>query len=107
MLVCQFCSSECPTKNALRLHQRDTQYCLVLQGKECKFKCPVCNKGFTRKKRFEDHKKICIPPTDLKEEVDKLRQELEKVKAQLMRSKTKNSRLREKIKKLSQPIILN
>lgn len=52
---CEFCKKICKTYGCLTIHQRETKYCLEIQGKNKKYKCDDCGKYFTRKQRFEEH----------------------------------------------------
>ena len=60
-MECEFCGKILNSKGALEVHQRKTQYCLKIQGKnvEKNYKCYLCEKGFILKNILKNHEKIC------------------------------------------------
>lgn len=58
---CEFCHKKFSTKQNLLYHQKNTKYCLDLQGKSNEnFMCEYCNKVFTCKQRLTIHiKETC------------------------------------------------
>ena len=60
MIECEFCKKICKTRGYLTIHQRETKYCLEIQGKTKNYRCDHCGKYFTRKQRFVEHtSRIC------------------------------------------------
>jgi hypothetical protein len=57
---CQFCKKICSSKSALNVHQKNTKYCLKIQGNSNKgqFICE-CGKDFHNKHHLIGHQDIC------------------------------------------------
>ena len=62
-MKCDFCGNEFSNKQNLNSHQKNTKYCLKIQGvtenKQTNFKCEGCSKGFPLIHHYKRHIKIC------------------------------------------------
>jgi hypothetical protein len=59
-ILCNFCNYEFKNKSSLNYHQKNTKYCLEIQGKtQNNFKCDTCDKFLSSKNKLENHKQIC------------------------------------------------
>ena len=85
-LICEFCKKIFKNVSALNVHQKNTKYCLIIQGKiqpvntVVIFDCKYCEKVLTSKQMLNVHQSICEvkikQDNDKKEsEIIKLRQE--------------------------------
>jgi hypothetical protein len=60
-IVCEYCNYQFKNKSSLNYHQKNTKYCLEIQGKsQSNFKCDTCNKFLSSKNKLESHKNICM-----------------------------------------------
>ena len=86
LLLCEFCKKTFKNVSALNVHQKNTKYCLIIQGKiqpvntVVIFDCKYCEKVLTSKQMLNVHQSICEvkikQDNDKKEsEIIKLRQE--------------------------------
>ena len=59
-MECQYCKKNLNSKSALNLHQKNTKYCLKIQGNLCKgeYVCE-CGKNFHNKHHLISHKDTC------------------------------------------------
>ena len=59
-MECQYCKKNLNSKSALNLHQKNTKYCLKIQGNLCKgeYVCE-CGKNFHNKHHLISHQDIC------------------------------------------------
>jgi hypothetical protein len=58
---CNFCKQKFSNRSSLNLHQKNTKYCLNLQGvlENKKFKCDYCYKLYTTKQNLKTHHNTC------------------------------------------------
>ena len=70
MHICEYCNKEFKTKCNLNRHQKQTKYCLDLQGESLavtdKIVCD-CGKSYTRNDNYKRHKKKCLQSQTPKE----------------------------------------
>ena len=60
-IACEYCNYQFKNKSSLNYHQKNTKYCLEIQGKtHSNFKCDTCNKFLSSKNKLESHKNICM-----------------------------------------------
>ena len=49
-IICEYCETELKNKSSLKYHQKNTKYCLEMQGKkQDKFICDKCEKVLSSK----------------------------------------------------------
>jgi hypothetical protein len=59
-MECEFCKNKFSNKHILLHHQKNTKYCLKIQGKNNnKFKCEFCIKTYSTKQNLEIHYSKC------------------------------------------------
>ena len=59
-MECEFCKNKFSNKHILLHHQKNTKYCLKIQGKNNnKFKCEFCMKTYSTKQNLEIHYSKC------------------------------------------------
>ena len=61
MPICQFCNVNLSTITSLKMHQRRTKKCLIIQGLSTKgdFECPTCKLSFLTKFSLSSHIVSC------------------------------------------------
>ena len=60
-ILCEFCNYSFKSRSSLNYHQKNTKYCLEIQGKtQTNFKCDICDKFLSSKNKLENHKNSCI-----------------------------------------------
>jgi hypothetical protein len=61
IIKCEFCKHKFTTKSILKTHQKNSKYCLDIQGKNQsnKFECKCCHKLYTQKIDLQRHQLIC------------------------------------------------
>lgn len=60
-ISCEFCNYYFKSRSSLNYHQKNTKYCLEIQGKtQTNFKCDICDKFLSSKNKLEKHKNSCI-----------------------------------------------
>ena len=99
-LECQYCKKVFKNVSSLNFHQKNTKYCLEIQGKNnIEFKCIFCDKIFATKQHLNNHLNICK-----EKEKEQLRKEKDKEIEQLRKEKVKEiEQLRkEKVKEIEQ-----
>lgn len=89
-MECKYCNKVLSTSGSLKKHQKETQYCLEMQGKlEKTHICSMCTKGFTSKTSYNTHVKICKNKSEnnlLREKIIALESENKMLKDQLEKS---------------------
>lgn len=86
---CSFCKKHFSNKYILQNHQKNTKYCLKIQGntKTTRFSCEGCSKEFTTNQMLNSHKEKCIRLVIQKYEiiVERQAQQFSEEKKQLAR----------------------
>ena len=60
MEKCKFCKNNFSNKHTLLQHQKNTKYCLKIQGKKNDtFKCTFCIKTYSTRQNLEIHYSKC------------------------------------------------
>ena len=58
---CEYCNTNFKNKSSLKYHQKNTKYCLEIQGKkQDKFICNLCEKVLSSKQMLDHHQTICV-----------------------------------------------
>ncbi len=99
-MECQYCKKILKTKSALSYHQRTTQYCLKIQGKQnnC-HKCQFCNRTTTTHQSLQQHFHICSKKQSY-ESAKNAEIEIAKLKLENKKYKKENKKLQEKLDKV-------
>jgi len=63
-MICEFCGNSFANKRNLSVHQRNTKYCLKIQGKKIdtsdyKYECKGCNKKYRLRQDYRRHMLSC------------------------------------------------
>ena len=59
--ICEYCNTEFKNKSSLKYHQKNTKYCLEIQGKkQTNYICNLCDKVLSSKQKLEHHQTICV-----------------------------------------------
>ena len=112
-MECNFCNKVFSSKSSLNTHQRNTKYCLKLQGniKENNFECNFCNKKFTSKQYLSIHTNSCNKEINLilkekEKEYEERLKEKEKECQERLKEKEKEcqERLKEKVKECQEKL---
>jgi hypothetical protein len=109
-MECEFCKKEFSTKPNLIYHQKNTKYCLDLQGKKnIQFKCEYCDKIFTCQQRLNEHiLKVCKLKNKInfEKEIKKIQEDFSLYKKQeKLRLKDKEKQFEQKINEKNEYIL--
>jgi hypothetical protein len=120
-IECQYCKKIFKNTSSLNFHQKNTKYCLEIQGKiNSNYNCIYCNKNFTTKQHLNNHLDICkekeIDQLKKGKEIEQLKKEKDKeiealkkekdmeikhLKKELEKQERINKELQDKIERLA------
>lgn len=101
-MECTFCKKTFSAAHVLKLHQKATKYCLLIQKnlgidvEKLVFTCECCNKEFSSKSGLDYHTNVC----KTKPEEKRLVKKIEKIEKELSKNKTELNQYKLKIKEL-------
>jgi len=96
---CNFCKQKFSNRSSLNLHQKNTKYCLNLQGvlENKKFKCDYCYKLYTTKQNLKTHHNTCKSNKLKGNDENKIISEINKLQNSINNLQTQNSILKNQI----------
>jgi regulator of replication initiation timing len=99
-MECKYCKKVLSTKSALNAHQKNTRYCLKIQGKDLsgKYNCEKCGKNFLNKNTYTYHQTtLCSNNTyymELKKQLKTTEKQFLEMKEQIISLRKENELLR-------------